>query len=291
LIFLVSGTVAAVGFVFFREPSDLWVFRRVVLISGAGLGFSVPMRVFFGFLNASFRFDISAAIEILAVLVRSACIVLFLRSGFGIVALAWSHLAAALTTLLLVVLWSRKVAGGLHFGIHFFRWSRCKELLSYGSISLVAQVADLLRFQVDAFVVAGFVGLAAVTHYNIAGSMAQYFISFMLAATGTLGPLFSQLESGNHRERMLEVLRLSTRVAVGLAGFVGFEFIVLGRPFIHRWMGPGYWDAYPALLVLTLALLPPSARPLRCNCCMAFPGTDYLQSSILWKAFATLCLA
>jgi O-antigen/teichoic acid export membrane protein len=187
--------------------------------------------------------------------VRSACIVLFLRSGFGIVALAWSHLAAALTTLLLVVLWSRKVAGGLHFGIHFFRWSRCKELLSYGSISLVAQVADLLRFQVDAFVVAGFVGLAAVTHYNIAGSMAQYFISFMLAATGTLGPLFSQLESGNHRERMLEVLRLSTRVAVGLAGFVGFEFIVLGRPFIHRWMGPGYLDAYPALLVLTLGVI------------------------------------
>ena len=252
LIFLVSGTVAAAGFMFFRVPSELWVFRRVVLIAGAGLAFSVPMRVFFGFLNASFRFDISAAIEILVVLVRSACIVFLLRARFGIVALAWSHLAAALMTLLLSALWSRKVAGGLQVGIHFFRWSRCRELLSYGSISLVAQVADLLRFQVDGFVVASFVGLAAVTHYNIAGSMAQYFISFMLAATGTLGPLFSQLESGNQREHMLRVLRLSTRVAVGLAGFVGFELIALGKPFIHRWMGPEYLDAYPALFALTL---------------------------------------
>jgi hypothetical protein len=37
---------------------------------------------------------------------------------------------------------------------------------------MVAQVADLLRFQVDAMAVAGFLGFATATHYNVAGSLA-----------------------------------------------------------------------------------------------------------------------
>jgi O-antigen/teichoic acid export membrane protein len=210
------------------------------------------MRVFFGLINASLRFDISAGLEVTSVLLRAIFTWFSLRSGAGITALAWINLGAAALTLLLSAYWSRRVAPELILSPEFIARAVARKLFSYGSISLVAQIADLLRFQVDALVVAAFIGVAAVTHYNIAGSMAQYFISFMIAVTGTLGPLFSRLNGSGDNERTAQVFRFSTKVSVAISAFIGFHILALGRPFITRWMGSSYLDAYPAMVVLTI---------------------------------------
>jgi len=255
LVLALSVAIAFAGGVFLTNPAELAVFRKVILIVGAGTGISIPMRVFFGLINAHLRFDVSASLEISSVLLRAIFTLISLKSGAGITALAWINFGGAAFSLLLSAYWSRRVAPSLRLSPQFIARGAARKLFSHGSISLIAQLADLLRFQVDALVVAAFIGVAAVTHYNIAGSMAQYFISLMIAVTGTLGPLFSRLDGTGDRERTVQVFQFSTKISVAISTFVGFGILTLGRSFIARWMGPSYLDAYPAMVALTLGAM------------------------------------
>jgi len=254
LVFVASAIVASLSACFLHTPAEIGIFRRLVLIAGASTGLTVPVRVFVGLLNANLRFDISAGLDIMAVLLRAILTYLSLKAGSGIMALAWIVLAVALVSLAGTVACSYRVVSTLRLNVDHFQWDVAKRLISYGSISLAAQLADLLRFQVDALVVAGFIGVAAVTHYNIAGALAQYFISLMLAATGFLGPIFSRLQAANDSKRMRETLHLGSKVSVALANFVCFGLLAWGRPFIVCWMGTPYLDAYPPLAALALGL-------------------------------------
>jgi O-antigen/teichoic acid export membrane protein len=250
-----SVGIALAGAIFISHPAELQTFRKIILIVGGGTAISIPMRVFFGLINANLRFDISSSLEVLSVLLRAIFTWLSLKSGAGITALAWINFGAAAFSLLLSAYCSRRVSPSLMLSPQFICRAVARKLFSYGSISLVAQVADLLRFQMDALVVAAFAGVAAVTHYNIAGSMAQYYICFMIALTGTLGPLFSRLHGTGDRERTAQVFQFSTKISVAIATFVGFGILSLGRSFIARWMGPSYLDSYPAMVALTLGAM------------------------------------
>lgn len=252
LVFIISVVCAALGFLFFRSPAELAVFRRLVLLSGACTAVTVPVRVFFGVLNAHLRFDLSAGLDIFSVVMRAGIIYGLLKRDAGVTALAWTNLFVAILSLLISFFLSRKISSNFKLGLAYCKRETAKKLVHYGSISLVAQVADLLRFQVDALVVAGFLGVAAVTHYNIAGSLAQYFISLMLAATGALGPVFSRLEAVCDSESMRFTLHLGTKASVALATFVCFGLLAWGRPFIICWMGASYLDAFPPLVALAL---------------------------------------
>jgi O-antigen/teichoic acid export membrane protein len=254
LVFVVSLACAALGYFFLHSPGELSVFRKLVLISGVSTALTVPARVFFGLLNAHLRFDLSAGLEIFSVMIRACLVYGFLKSGTGVITLAWVNFFVAGLSLSISFLLSRSVDSNLELGLGHCARATAKKLIHYGSISMVAQVADLLRFQVDAMVVAGFLGVATVTHYNVAGSLVQYFISFMVAATGVLGPIFSRMEATRDTERMRWTLHLGTKISVALASFICFVLLAWGRPFIVCWMGASYLDAYPPLVALALGV-------------------------------------
>lgn len=255
VVFLCSLACAAVAGFFFHTPADAAVFSRLVLIFGASTALTVPVRVFFGLLNAHLRFDLSATLEIGSPVLRAILIYVLLTRGGTVTSLAWANLAAAVVSLTAAALLCRSLSSGLSLRWKHFSRATAKGLVHYGSISLVAQVADLLRFQLDAIVVAAYLGVAAVTHYNVAGSLAQYFITFMLAVTGVLGPVFSRAQAAGNPDAIRRTLAFGTKVSVALATFICFSLVAWGKPFIVCWMGPDYLDAYPALVALSVGLM------------------------------------
>ena len=85
--------------------------------------------------------------------------------------------------------------------------------------------------------------------------MAQYFMSLILACMGVLQPFFSQQDGATDHEAIRETLFFSTKISICLSSFIAFGFIALGKPFIERWMGPEYLDAYPLLCILVLGFV------------------------------------
>jgi O-antigen/teichoic acid export membrane protein len=178
-----------------------------------------------------------------------------LLAGYKVVAMGLVVLLATIPEKLLLMYFAHKSLPYLH--INSRHWSRdtAKTIFSYAGYAFVARIADLLRFQIDNPVVAAFVGVGAVTHYKIAGSLAQYFRELMVDATQPLPSVFSRQEGAKDNEGLKRTVFLTTKLATSVSCFIAFGLIVWGKPFIIRWVGLRYVDAYPCLLVLVAGLV------------------------------------
>ncbi|HEY3198656.1 MAG TPA: oligosaccharide flippase family protein [Nitrospirales bacterium] len=278
----VTVVLAFLSPLFAQSPQDAALFWKVILILGFSVALSFPVNVYGGLLSAELRMDSVALTEILTLLLRTGLVVAVLMGGGKILALAWVSFLSGVPRMAAYVALSRRQCPWLRFCVQpwFGQWT--KTLLFYGAFALVAQVSDQLRFNADALVITAFVGLAAVTHFRIAALMVSCFMNLMIGLVGTIQPWFSRMDGvGDYRAiktRFLFAIKLSMCVA----GFVGFGFVFWGKPFIQRWMGPFYLDAYPCLVVLTLGYIAALGQS---------PSTILLYAISKHKFFALMNLA
>ena len=252
VVLVISCGFAVAASKFSKTPADAEIFWKLILILGLSLALDFPSKVYNGFLYAYLHIHLLAALDLLSLVLRTVLIVVVLRSGYNVVAMAVVTLLSTLPAKILPTIYAHKTLPFLRFEAGYWDRTTAKSLFSYGVSSFVSRVADLLRFQVDAPVVAGFVGFAAVTHYKVAGTLTQYFVQIMRAATEALPSIFSRQEGAKDYEALRRTLFFVTKVSTCVAGFVGFGLIAWGRPFISRWMGPRYLNAYPCLVVLVV---------------------------------------
>jgi O-antigen/teichoic acid export membrane protein len=254
LVLLLSGVVAACAPLFAQRAGDAALFSQIILILGVSTAFSFPSRVFTGFLIANLRYDLMVGAELVALALRTCLILSVLLLGYGLVAMAWATFAGGFTAMLLQAGLTVRKYPWLRLRLSAPGAGVTRSLASYSVFSFAGQLSDRLRFQADPIVVSMFVGLAAVTHYRIAGILAQQFIVLTVAVTGVFAPLLSRLYGAGNIEGMRAIFYFATKISICVATFLGFGLIAWGRPFILRWMGPVYLDAYAPLVILTLAI-------------------------------------
>lgn len=238
-----------------RDPADAQLFRRVIAILGVTAAIGFPTRVYAGLLEAELRFDIQSWLGILGLALRTSLSVWAILSGGGLLALAWMTLVATLPTTVLQIWFARREAPWAKIEGLSIEPERVKSLFSYSAYTFVTMVANTLRFQIDPVVISAFVGLAAVTHYRVASVFMAYYVNLIISSTGMFQPLLSRLYGAGDRSGLERVFFFATKVSLCISVFVGFSLIFWGKPFISRWMGTRYEDAYWPMVVLSLAVL------------------------------------
>jgi O-antigen/teichoic acid export membrane protein len=252
---LVVVTLCIAAAVLFLYPNHGLTLAIVVLIIGFQTSVSFPMRAPFGVLNAGSHFETTTLVLISAAILRAIGTVVVLRAGKGVVGLAVVNMLVWVPGYIFVCL-------AVHWRYPFIRakvlgkWhvQTAQKLFTFGVPVLVGQIADRIRLQTDAVVVSLFLGLSAVTHYNIATTLVCYYMDGIVAIIGVLTPVLSMQMSARDVEGMRSNILTGSRLAICTGGFAGFGLIVWGKMFIARWMGPAYIDAYPILVVLSVAM-------------------------------------
>lgn len=252
---LITLILALVSPWFWSNIDDASLFSKVALVLGINMAIALPIRVFSGILVAQLRFDIISLIQFMSLVLRTSLIVLALSLGYKVLGLALVTFLSSIPGSILYVYFANKNLPFLKLKREYWDRGSMKTLLSYSSLTFVANIANQLRFNIDVFVISAFISLSAVTHYRIASLMAQYFMSLMLACMGVFQSLFSQQDGATDHEAIRETLFFSTKISICLSSFIAFGFIVWGKSFIERWMGPGYLDAYPPLCILVLGFV------------------------------------
>lgn len=235
---------------FAKTQQDATILRWLILILGLSLALDFPTRVYNGFLYAHLHMHLLSGLDLISLVLRSGFILAVLLTGHGVVAMGIAVLVASLPAKLIPIYYTHKTLPYLRLHSRYFSKATAKSLFSYSIFSFVIRTGDLLRFQIDAPVTAAFVGLAAVTHYKIAGTLAQYFMALVLAGVESLTSVFSRQEGARNFEALKRTFFFASKMTTCAAGFIAFALIAWGKPFIARWMGPRYHDAYPCLVVL-----------------------------------------
>ena len=247
---LVSIVLAALSPWLTRTPADASLFWKVILIVGVSVAVNFPVRVYRGVLEAHLSFDRAASLDLLALALRTALVIPLLHAGYRVVGLASATLLSNLPSAILSWYFAHREIPYLHIETQYWRRATARTLFSYSTYSFLAQVADILRFQLDSLVVASFLGLAYVTHYSIAGRLSQYFMGLIQALVGVFASVFSRREGAQDFAGMQSAFFFASKISICSASFVAFGLIAWSKPFIARWMGPQYIDSYAPLVAL-----------------------------------------
>jgi O-antigen/teichoic acid export membrane protein len=251
---LITALLAAASPWLTHDPADTHLFWKVIAILGVNAAIGFPSRVYGGLLEAELRFDIQSYLGILGLTLRTGLTIWVILAGGGLLGLAWITLFATLPVTALQVWFARREAPWARLHAGTIEAERNKSLFSYSVYRFATMIADALRFQVDPLVISVFIGLAAVTHYRVASSFCGLFINTIIAAMGTIGPVFSRLHGAGDQSNLEKVFFFATKVSILMSVFISLALIAWGRPFIARWMGEKYDDAFWPLVVLSLAV-------------------------------------
>jgi O-antigen/teichoic acid export membrane protein len=129
----------------------------------------------------------------------------------------------------------------------------------------VSNVSYLLKFKLNAIVVAFLMSPTAVTHFAVGSRLADYFREFLFQATNLTTPILTKYHVLEKQDELRSKLLFLTKINAALAFLGGGIILIVGHAFIATWMGPNYLDAYPILVILVCAMMfEVSIDPGRC---------------------------
>jgi O-antigen/teichoic acid export membrane protein len=192
---------------------------------------------------------------------------LTLYFGGGIIALAIVTFGCTMISRSVTIWFARREVPQAEIAFRHFDKKTVKELFSYSIFAFIISFCEKFRYQIPGFIIGGFLGPVAVAHYGNATELVSHFIMTIGAVLGMLMPVFAQQQANNDYQTIRKTLRFAIKCATTLALFVGFGLIAWGHPFLERWVGKEFCDAYPWLVILVMGWL--------CSVCQ-IPATSML---------------
>jgi O-antigen/teichoic acid export membrane protein len=197
------------------------------------------------------RMDKANAIEMRMALINAAGTVLVLQLGMGLFGLALNAVAtSALSTL---VSWRavRRLLPAVSIGLRFDR-GLLGEMFSYASKIQVSRVGTLISFQLDKLIISRYLGIGAVSFYEVGSRLAFAMRAIPLVLISALIPATSELAARNEKDKVLRAYLTASRyVAIMTIAMVTF-LVIEASSLLNLWLGEGFESA--VILVQILAI-------------------------------------
>jgi O-antigen/teichoic acid export membrane protein len=252
-VFLCLASILPAFFKFAGD--DRTTFGLLIVLMGASTSVLLPGHFLAAYLRGLERFDLYNLGATVYGVVRAILLLTLLKLGYGIRAVAWGVLAAAVLHLWFQGLLVRRADLNLEISLKQLNWKRTSEMFNFGFYSFLYNSGEALRYYTDSFVIGRMLAVALVTPFSVATRLMEYF---KMIAGGVSGPIMVRLSELSGKEldvALREEFLRSTRFSMLLSVFVGGLMILDGKAIIRLWMGPDFIGSYQILLVLTVAYI------------------------------------
>ncbi len=287
----VTFLIVAIAPYFIESKVHAENFQYVIAILGIGAAVSFPISIFYGVVTSQYRFDILSIIDIAILCLKTAIIIYLINIGYGIVTLGIITAVATILQKCMVALVAKKLYPDMKVSCSLFKKNKLIEYYEYGKYTYVTMIADRLRFSIDAFVVGGTIGLAAVTHYTIASTLIHYFGQVMDALFGVIAPVLNKYHKLDQWDQLRRVFVSATELTSILAMLIGGMMLVLGDEFIELWIGDNYSDSYYVLSILCIAGIIANAQRPSVAILYAIAKHRFYAKVTVYEAIANLSIS
>lgn len=257
---LISSGVAVLSIVLafafphlFKIPPDMQRAAQItVLMCALGVAFTLISGVFGAVLAAIHRFDVLSSISAVQTLARAAGVILILRSGHGLVTLAYWEVTIVLLGGLATTAISLKLFPPCRIRLARPDMEILKIIWSYSLTSFIIIIAVQVILNTDNLMVGAVISVGMVAFYSIGGSLMAYSWQVVFAISATFTPLASNLEAGGKSEELQRLLLRGTQATLGVALPISLALVLRGKTFIGLWMGPEYREISGTVLQVLL---------------------------------------
>ncbi|HWR81918.1 MAG TPA: oligosaccharide flippase family protein, partial [Candidatus Deferrimicrobium sp.] len=204
-------------------------------------------------LGAFHRFDLSNWFRIGKQVVQTLGIVILLKAGQGLVAMAVMVLIVNLLVQLGMNLIRARKYPQMHFSRDLINREQTKELLHYGVYSFLLVVTWIVIFQSDNIIIGWFISAEAVAVYSVAAALVNQVRSSIGVLTTPLVPAISHFEAEKDFDKIRRLYARATRYLYYLSGYLAIMTVLFGGPFILLWVGPEFAESILIIQILILS--------------------------------------
>jgi O-antigen/teichoic acid export membrane protein len=224
---------------------------RIALLCAAGtMASGFVLGMFTGVLVGLSRWDLHNATGIGALLVRTLLIILFLRAGYGLVAVSVIHFLTSTAGYGAAALLARRFLRGVKISWWMANLKVIRPFFVHSFYSFLIGIGNRINYQVDTIVIAAFLPIQYVTVYVIGLRLPEYIRSLMNAVAQVMAPVVSGLDARGKTEDVKQLLLRGTKCLLLVGYPVTVAAILLGPPFIRLWMGAEYAEASRGVLII-----------------------------------------
>ena len=182
-------------------------------------------------------------------------VALLVPNGGGLILLGALTLATTLLRLALPLAWLRSELPGLQLARRYLSGARLRELIAFSWSNFLVHVSNKVVFATDIVVVGIVLGPAAAALYAIPAKL--FTMAFGLGSVGTslLYPALAEHEGAGEEDRQRRLLLAGLRGGMAAAAFLALPMLLIPDLLIEGWVGDGYGESSPVLVLLALVLL------------------------------------
>jgi len=232
-------------------PGEYLYQGRVALVImgvNAAMGFIMVCRG--DSLGAFHRYDIVYGLMILEDILRTAAIIILLKSGYGLIPFALAFLVFSQMKLIIGAGFLKKLFPRVKVGIRKANRESARKLFKYGLISFFISVAWLFISNTDNVLIGYFLNASAVTKYSIAAGFIVYLRAFIHAVSFPLRPVISHYEAQDKIGNIRFIYTRGTKFFYFITFIIAGITLIFGDHLIRLWMGPGYEESAQILKIL-----------------------------------------
>ena len=237
----------------FRVPTTFLATARLLfLMVGISVALSFPLGVFGGILEGLQRFYVLNFTNISSTVLRALLVVIALRRGHGLLAVAFiTVLLPLIGALVNAAIILRILLLRLNF--QYFDRATLRRIANYSGTTFIIIVATRLRFKADAVIIGTFLSSAAITYFTIGSRLVDYAGEVVGGLAQIFVPMSSQLQAAGDMDRLRKIFVAGNRACALVIFPVTAILIILGKSIIEAWVGAKYVAAsYPVLLILLI---------------------------------------
>ncbi len=250
---LVTITVAYYAGAIFHKSlpgNSVHLAQWLILIVGSAVALGFPLGVFGGILEGLQRFYVLNFTSVSATLARALLIVIALRHGRGLLAVALITVSLPLLAALVNATVVLRILP-LRFGPEYLNRESLRRIASYSGTTFIVIVASRLRFRTDALVIGTFVSSAAITYFTIGSRLVDYASEVVGSLAQVFVPMSSKSDATGDLTGLRKIFVAGNRACAMIVFLIAAVLIILGKSVIEAWVGVRYVaTSYPVLLVL-----------------------------------------
>jgi len=237
-------------------PADqIWPARIATFLVVLSIAARFPLGLFNNLLVGQQRFDLQNGANFVSIALYATLVAILFPNGGGLILLGALTLATQVLRLALPLAWLRRELPDLRLRRSYLSRARIRELIVFSWSNFLVHVANKVVFATDIVVVGIVLGPEAAALYAIPAKL--FTLAFGLGSVGTnlLYPALAEHEGAGEDERQRRLLLAGLRGGTAAAVLLALPLLLIPDQLIEGWVGDGYGESSPVLVLLALVLL------------------------------------
>ncbi len=229
-------------------------FQVIFVIVATATVFCFPFTTTDGMLTSYEKFIQAKLCDLFNRVGTVILVVIVLLTGHGLFALVITNMSLNVVTVILKLIVLRTKTP-LRINWKFFDKKVLKLVLGFSVWVTVTSLAQRLIINITPTILSAVAGSAAIAIFAVAKNLEYFAFVLTNAIRGMFMPKISRILAKNEENSKEEILSLMIRVGrfqTYIIGLIVVGFLVVGREFIHFWVGDAYASAFYCFMFLVV---------------------------------------